>query len=237
MFDHFPTFTEVFDKFADPARMHAMLVHAPIVLTLLGFVLVIGVAITGSKSAGLRWTTVFIFMLATLAALWTVQSGEDAEAALKVAPTGVAHDVLEKHEHLAEPFWIAMAVTGGLVLLSTVRVTWFRTICLVLAILASAASVLWVGAIAHWGGEMVYFHQIGTGPDAHKQVGSTPAVPVTPVTPVDPDKDKAKDPEKDAATKDANKDAKDGGTKDTKTIPGERVLPDPNDKGGKNIFD
>ena len=245
MFDDFPSFNEVFDKL-DPARMHALLVHAPIALAVLGFVLVLGVSITGSRSAGLRWTTIFVYMLATLAALWTVQTGEEAEHALAVHPTGVAHDVLEKHEHLAKPFWISMAVCGGLVLFSTLRVTWFRTICIVLALLCSAASVLWVGAIAHWGGELVYEHQVGTGPGALKETVTTP-------TP-DPHKDHAHkdDPKtadgKDAATKDAPKDeAKDGASKDAaakddtkdakKTIPGERDLPDPSDKKDKTIFD
>jgi hypothetical protein len=199
------------------------------------------VAITGSRSPGLRWTTIFIFMLATLAALWTVQSGENAEHALKVKPTGDAHTALEHHEHLAEYFWISLAVTGGLVLLSTLRVTWFRTICIVLSVLTSAASVLWVGAIGHWGGELVYKHQVGTGADALVSPGTTPPVtdPNKDKAPViDPDKDKSKDKSKDAAPKDAAKDdaAKDADAKDAKAIPGERDIPDPLTKD-KTIFD
>ena len=158
MFDLLPTIDEIKAVFDDPQRIHAALVHIPIGLTILGLLLVLGVILTGSKASGLRWTTGFVYLVATLSALWAVQSGEEAEHHLEhlpIQPSALAHDVLEKHEELAEYFWIGLAATGGLVLLSTVRVTWFRSITLVLAFLTSVTSVAWVGAIGHHGGVLV----------------------------------------------------------------------------------
>ena len=161
MFDMFPAFNDVIQSFEDPQRLHAVMVHIPIAIALLGFVLTLGVTLTGSKASGLRWTTVFIFLLGTLAALWASYTGEEAEAHLPVKPSTIAQEVLDKHEALAEFFWISLAVPGFLLLLSTVRVTWFRSVMLVFALLTSAASVAWVAAIGHYGGELVYQHSVG----------------------------------------------------------------------------
>ncbi len=250
MFDNLPSFNEVLQSFEDPQRMHAIVVHLPIALTLLGFVLTLGVTLTGSKVSGLRWTTVFVLLLATLSALWASATGEDAEHHLPIKPTGIAAEVLVKHEALAQWFWVSVAATGFFVLLSAVRVTWFRSVALVFALLASIVSVGWVAAIGHHGGEMVYRHSVGVPSagtehdhdddkrddkdkykDADKDKYKTDTPPVK-----DKDKDvetPVKDKEVDPPVKDkALDDRKKGNEKDDS----ERKLPEVEPKD-KTIFD
>lgn len=168
---------ELINAMGDPQRMHAIMVHAPIAIAMLGLVLVLGVIVTGGKSAGLRWTTVFIFLLGTLAALWTVQTGEEALHALEHAgraPTvQVAEDasrgekladagmLVEYHKTLAEYFWVGLGASALLIMLAGIRVTWWKTLVLLLALIVSAANVAWVGVIAHYGGKMVFIHEVG----------------------------------------------------------------------------
>ena len=253
--DLFPTFEEMRKVFDDPQRVHAALVHIPIGAAVLGLLLVLGVVLTGSRASGLRWTTVFVYLIGTLSALWAVQSGEEAEHNLPVKPSTIAHEVLEKHEDLAEYFWVGLASTGALVLISSIRWSWIRPITLLLALIASAGSVAWAGVIGHHGGELVYIHSVGVpSTGAMKEAGGT-------VTPPDKERDSVKDkdstskdksvepaakdaPPKDAPAKDGpektgpakDAPAKDAAPKDAKVIPGERVIPPTNPKDKSTIF-
>lgn len=235
MFDLLPQFNEVTRTFEDPQRLHAIMVHLPIGAAVLGFILTLGVALTGSKASGLRWTTIFIFLLGTLAALWTVQTGEDAKLHLPVQPSTIAADALDKHQQLAEFFWIGLAATGVLILLSTFRITWLRSITLLLAVLISLANVGWVVAIGHYGGEMVYRHSVGVpsaGPEHdHPQHTTPPVDPPASKDKSEPDKDKIEDKDK-AVDPPATKDKAEEKAKDKAEDPGERKLPpvEPKDK-------
>lgn len=168
---------ELINAFSDPQRLHAIMVHLPIAIAALGLLLVLGVIVTGGKSAGLRWTTVFVFLIGTLAALWTVQTGEEAAHALQHADrlpqVDVADDasraerledpavLLQYHHDLAEYFWIGLGTVALLIMLAGIRVTWWKTLVLLLALIVSAANVVWVGVINHYGGKMVYIHEVG----------------------------------------------------------------------------
>jgi len=236
MFENLPSFNEVFRTFEDPNRLHAIMVHLPIAAAVIGFILTLGVALTGSKASGLRWTTIFIYMLGVLAALWTVQTGEDAEAHLDPKPSTLVADVLTKHKELAEFFWVGLATAGALILISTLRITWLRSISLLLAVVVSAASVAWVAAIGHFGGELVYVHEVGVG----QEHTHTPPPP-----PTNGDKDKT---DKDAGEKDKQPEPPKDKDKEKVEPPavkdkaeekdknGERKLPEPTGKD-KNIFD
>ncbi len=249
MFDLLPSFNDVFKTFEDPQRLHAMMVHIPIAFALLGFVLTLGVTLTGSKASGLRWTTVFILLLGTLGALWASYTGEESEAHLPIKPTGEAADLLDRHKQLAEFFWISLAATGLFVLLSTVRVTWFRSVSLVFALLCSIVSVGWVASIAHYGGEIVYRHSVGV-PSAGTDHIHTDGDETKDNRPLDKDtaKDKAIIPDKDGdkslptpkdavdPIKDAIKDKASDIEKDIEKDSKERKLPDIESKD-KSIFD
>ncbi len=234
MFEMLPSFNDVFKSFEDPQRLHAIIVHIPIAVAVLGLILTLGVALTGSKASGLRWTTIFIFLLGTLSALWASHTGEEAEHHLPVKPVGEVHEVLEKHKQLAEYFWVSLAATGFLLLLSTVRVTWFRSVTLVFALLASVASVAWVGAIGHYGGELVYRHSVGV-PSAGSDHAHPDPEKTTDGKGKDGDgKEKAVDPasDKDGKAEDKKDDAPEAPEKDS----GERKLP-PVEAKDKSIFD
>ncbi len=238
------TFSELFpfeaikESFSDPQRLHAIMVHVPIGATIIGLLLTLGVIITGSKASGLRWSTVFIYLLGTLAALWAVQTGDEAEHHLLVEPAGSALEALEKHEELARYFWVGLAATALLIMLSGIRVTWFKTIVLLLALVTALGSTVWVGAIGHHGGDMVFRHSIGVpsaGPIGTSDDSDDPTKDSDPDKDGSPTKDSA--PTKDAESKDAkdsSSDVKDAPTKDAN--PGERKLPDVTKKDA-TIFD
>ena len=244
MFDMLPAFNDVIQTFDDPQRLHALMVHVPIAVAMLGLILTLGVTLTGSKASGLRWTTIFIFLIGTLAALWASHTGEEAEAHLPVKPSTIGQEVLDKHKGLAEFFWISLAVPGFLILLSTVRVTWFRSVTLVFALLTSALSVAWVAAIGHYGGELVYKHSVGVpsaGVHSDPEPKSTENKDKVEVkdkaieTPAGETKDKLPTP---PAEKDKTAPVKDKAPEKDKALEnnGERVLPPIDDSKKSSIF-
>jgi uncharacterized membrane protein len=247
MFDAFPSFNDVLKSFEDPQRLHAIVVHAPIALAVLGLLLTIAVTLTGSRWAGLRWTTIFIFTLGALAAAAANYTGEESESHLPGKISDTAVKMLSNHKQLAQWFWVALASTGFLLLLSCVRATWFRSITLVLALLTSIASVGWVASIAHYGGEMVYRESVGvpsSGPIPHSSATTRDGEKKDKATKdettkdestkdgIEPSKDKVEPPIKDAPVKDNGKIKDKADEKDK----GERKLPEPANKD-KSIFD
>lgn len=257
MFEHLPeNWNDLLKTMEDPQLMHAAIVHLPIAIAALGLVLVLGVLITAGKSPGLRWTTVFIYLLGCLAALWTTYTGEEARDALKEANRlpvtyveleahehaegGAEHEhehehdpddpgvLMHRHEELAEYLWVGLAITGVLVMAASIRITWWKTLTLLLALVTAAANVAWVGVIGYYGGKMVYEHSVGV-PTPHS------VAPVS--TDTDPDKlppvkDKDDDGDKDATPKDETDTDKPEKDKD----PGERDIKTP-PATDKSIFD
>jgi len=256
MFESLPSdWNALLESFNDPQKLHAIMVHIPIAVAALGLLLVLGVAITGGKSAGLRWTTVFIYTFGVLAALWAVDAGDQAVDALDDAKrvpasyvTAEQHEhtegeteeaeadesdpgiIMHRHEELGRYFWVGLAIVGVLIMLAAIRVTWWKSLVIFLAILVGAANVVWVGVIAHYGGEMVYQHQIGVPSPASQ-------APETPVVDPDPDKDKSTTDKQADKVADKSNDADKDKTEPVKDKdPGERDLPKGSDKD-KSIFD
>jgi uncharacterized membrane protein len=222
MIDLIP-FEQMREAMNDPQRVHAATVHLPIAAAVIGLAFVIILTLTGGKWGGLRWTTVILYALGALGAFAAMQTGEDAEAALSPKPTGEIHDLIHKHEELAEFFWIGLAATGVLTLLTFAKAAWFRSLMLLLALLAGAATVVWAGGIGHYGGELVYRHGVG--------VGQAP-----PVQPESPDKKPDVEVKKPDAKVEVKKPDKPEKPADPNKVPGERDLPEPK-TGGKTIFD
>lgn len=213
-------FEQMRESMNDPQRIHAAMVHLPIAAAVLGLIFLVILTLTGGKWGGLRWTTVILYTLGAAAAAWAMQTGEDAEHALSPKPTGEIKELIDKHEELAEFFWIGLAATGFLTMLTFSKAGWFRSIMLLLSLLAGAATVAWAAGIGHYGGELVYKHGVGVGIKA-------PALPETPVKAPDVDVKKPDD-----ATKPQKEEKK---PVDPNKVEGERDFPKPNlDK--KSIF-
>jgi uncharacterized membrane protein len=133
---------------------HPLLVHFPIALvycaTLLYFVAWI------SKSENLKWTALWVLVLATLGAAAALVSGFYAAPGLMVSES-VRHEVLRHHKHLMVA---VSAVTGVLTLWAlATRPMPTRGRYVFLAGLIAVMCLLTAGA--DLGGEMVYSYNAG----------------------------------------------------------------------------
>src|SRR6476646_5112628 len=105
------------DPWKNPAVWHAINVHLPIVLAILGLPLVCVVSITRGRSRGLRWGVVAFYAVVALAAWLTVETGERAMAALPPTISAAASERIELHERLATQIPILAVITTLLLLL------------------------------------------------------------------------------------------------------------------------
>ncbi len=148
--------------FEDPQMMHAVVVHLPIVLSLVAFLWVAVLIMTGCRSHKLRFSGVLITFLGGVLAWWAHETGETAAGSFKTEElTEAAQAVLNEHARLGEFLWIGFCSTSLLLLLSLTKAKWFRWLMTFLALLASTVTVLWVAGQAHLGGELVYKHGVG----------------------------------------------------------------------------
>ncbi|MCP4645704.1 MAG: hypothetical protein GY851_34985 [bacterium] len=147
---------------ANPQMKHAIMVHLPVALAVLGVPLVLLASVIKTKRFGLRWFAALAYVVLIVAAVVTVESGE---VALDVVPETVpqeARDVAHDHEEMAEKVWMFGLATAILLALTAVPNTTARRIFVALAILASLATAGWVGVVGYHGGVLVYDHGVGT---------------------------------------------------------------------------
>lgn len=156
--------SDILEMLSDPHARHAMLVHFPIVLGLLGIVPVIALVVTRFKSQTLKIVAISCYLLMSAGAGLAASAGEEAEEHVEdVQPglTEVEDDAIEEHEELGEGGWmwpLIPAVLIGVTFLKDKRV---RIGGGALAIIASAGVAGWIGLTAHSGGTLVYVHGLG----------------------------------------------------------------------------
>ena len=148
--------------FSDPQRVHAMVVHAPIVLAVLGLLWIAVMMIGSSRSHKLRFAGVVFFFLGGVAAWQAHETGDAARDNFRYADlSDAAAGVLNQHAQLGEFLWIGFIATSALLLLSAVKAKGIRWIAMVLALITSLATAGWVSGVAHLGGQLVYVHGVG----------------------------------------------------------------------------
>ena len=150
------------EVFNNPSMLHAAVVHMPIALGMAGMVLVYVCAVVAKENEPLRWVTVGCYALMSLFAFLAAQSGQGA---IGKAPTELPQaiwDQMERHEDMGEVIWKLAAITAALMALSAVKIRWFNTSVLTLAMLASLGTGAWVAITGHYGGTLVYEYGVGT---------------------------------------------------------------------------
>ncbi len=180
------------DTFRSPAMVHALVVHAPISLAFLGLPLVLLAAALKERGAGIRWLAVAAYLGLVIAAVLTLQTGEEARSALPNAPGVIDEAVwnlVHNHEGMAGKVWIFALVTALLTACTAAQSPRMRVTAGTLAVLAALATAGWIGLTGHYGGTLVYVHGLGTPALQYKQQliaqGQTPAA-TTPATPAVP---------------------------------------------------
>ncbi len=157
---------EFLDAWGDPQMRHAMVVHFPIVLSLVGLPFALFAALWHSKDRArpIRWVTLIAY-LSLAGSLYVAQrSGHEAEEA--VAPISErGEEELEEHEHHGHKLWmwpaaICVVAGAGFVPRRAVRITsaW-------LVVVAGALVAQRVAHTADHGGRLVYEHGAAGTPD------------------------------------------------------------------------
>lgn len=150
------------DTLQDPHARHAMLVHFPIVLALIGVVpLAIHLAMK-ARSRGLGLALAAWYAAASIGTALAANAGEAAEEGVEaLALTPAERAALERHEELGENGWIWPLIPAALAAVTLVPRSRLRLAAGGIALAAGAGVAVWVGATAHAGGELVYKHGLG----------------------------------------------------------------------------
>ncbi len=165
------------DAFNDPHARHALLVHIPIALALLGILPALAWLVTGARQRTLALVASCCFAIASAGAALAAEAGEDAaESVEKAGLTTVEKQALEKHEELGENGWVWPLIPCVVLLLAGFPQKGGLRLGLgALGVLAGAGVGVWVALTGHAGGQLVYTH--GLGVPARTPGAAAPAKP------------------------------------------------------------
>lgn len=155
------------DALRQPQALHAMVVHFPIAVSVIGLILVLMLMLGGGKSHGMRWAIFVIYLIGAVCGFFAYPTGENAEHAMRLQMaegtqlTEAASAALEQHEWMGSFAWIPLAVVSLASLLSVFKASSVRVMMLVVAVIGALFSAGWVAVTAHLGGQMVYTHGVG----------------------------------------------------------------------------
>ncbi|MDX9911952.1 MAG: hypothetical protein RBS39_08985 [Phycisphaerales bacterium] len=168
------------DSFADPRTRHAILVHFPVALGTLATIPTIALACTAFRNQALRIAAIAMLLIASAGAGLAAGAGEEAEALIDGnMMTAQADETLGRHESLGDGGWMWPLGAAAILAISFVKKMPVRIGAGSLGVLASIGVAGWVGLTAHYGGQLVYHHGVGTRivPDAPHIDAPPPASP------------------------------------------------------------
>src|SRR5688500_725087 len=118
----------------NPPLWHAINVHLPLALGLLGVPLVCVVAIVRGRRPALRYGAILFYVALVGAAWFATWTGERAQERLpNVLPAG-AWDQVNNHEWMARKLWVFAAATAVLLAMSAIPRRWARQAFATLAV-------------------------------------------------------------------------------------------------------
>jgi len=169
----------IIESLGDPQRKHAMMVHMPIAISVLGLLGLLALSVTSGRSATLRWCCVAVYLLGAGLAWSTAEAGDEAMDRLDTTVmTSTALEHLETHEEMGEWVWAWFAATGVIATLTVIESEsrWWRPTVVLTSVLAGAGAAVYTGIVSHHGGAMVYQHGVGvpTSPNNLKLEVATP---------------------------------------------------------------
>lgn len=145
----------------NPSMMHAAVVHFPIVL-FLGAVPAAAAVYFAPRHFWLRVSVFFLFVLLAGASYVAEESGEKAYGVVPSELNQAIWDQIHQHEQLAELLKFIAAAGAALLLISFIPYDLFRKGGTLLALCAALAGSILCGVTAHYGGDLVYTHGVGT---------------------------------------------------------------------------
>ncbi|HTL31010.1 MAG TPA: DUF1549 domain-containing protein, partial [Tepidisphaeraceae bacterium] len=173
----------MFEIWNNPPMWHAINVHLPLVLAMVGLPLVAILTITRGRSRAMRWGLVGFYALLAGSAAYAMWTGHRAMDALSPTLPRAAWDQVNLHEWMAEKVWILGAITALCLLLVNLPRVALRQTFLALSLIASVVTTGWVIATGHTGGTAVYAFGLGTpGAEFASTNRAAPAIAVAPTT-------------------------------------------------------
>lgn len=166
------------DLLGDPHARHAMLIHWPIVLGLLGVVPAAVLVVTLGRSTRARIVALVWFALASAGAGLAANAGGEAEHGIEQSTpllTEAEQAAIHEHEDLGEGGWKWPLIPAGLIALTFIP----RKRVQVIAACAGLAGALgvagWITLTADAGGRLVYVY--GLGVPERGSAGAGPTAP------------------------------------------------------------
>jgi len=148
----------------DAHTRHGLLVHFPIVLTIVGMVFTVVFAFTKFRNATLRWVCVGCLAVGALGAFLAADAGEDAHRDIhdSLELSNAEHEAIEAHEELGDGGWKWPAIPALLIALTALRNRKAKVTLGALGVAAAIGAGGWVAVTGHRGGELVYRYGLGT---------------------------------------------------------------------------
>lgn len=162
--------TEFGEVWANEQARHAMLVHLPIVMSLLCMVVAVASAISKGKVAHLHNLALILTFVLMLTAYTAQLSGHEAEEIIEGSLSESADHVLEEHEELGEKLWFFGLGGCGLLLVGRFKKDQVKMAFGWAAAVLSVVTAGWAANIAHYGGELVYEYGVVTGSEEHAAI-------------------------------------------------------------------
>jgi len=147
---------EMLDSWNDPAARHAMIVHLPVALSVLGVLATLVALSVRTKGHAFRAVAVGVYVLLVGTALLAENSGEAAEGAVNPAISIEGDERLHDHEELASFVWPLAAGTGVLLILTWSPQRVVRHAAGALAVVGALTTAGFVAVVGHYGGTLVY---------------------------------------------------------------------------------
>ena len=153
--------TQILDAWNDPSMRHAMVIHFPVVLSLIGVPFAVAAALVKPKSKALRWAVLALYLVFAATAWVARNSGHDAEEVVEGSLDDEGHEELEEHEHHGHNLWMWPAGISILIGVSFVSHRWVRLPSAWLAVGVGLIAAERVAHTADHGGRLVYEHGAG----------------------------------------------------------------------------
>ena len=150
---------DIFEATRQPHTLHAMMVHLPIAIGMLGPFLLLWLIMSRAKSEAVRWLIVCIYAIGVVTSVLAMQSGH--AAAQQAGVSGRVAMAVHEHEEMGEKVWAFMAGCAVLTALSTIAWKPVRWSAIVLAVFLSVFTLGWIAITGHLGGVLVYEHGVG----------------------------------------------------------------------------
>jgi uncharacterized membrane protein len=170
-------FHDICHSLSQPAQRHAMLVHMPIMMSMIALACLVMLSLSRGRSSGWRRTTLVVLILGMLSVKLAQNAGDAAAGQLNYPLTEQATALLDLHEHMADGLFWFFLVTAALTAITFFKRFWLRWPATGLALLAGVVLILRVAMVAHAGGLLVYEQGVGVPSNAANNVSHTATVP------------------------------------------------------------